>query len=291
VPSEDLPDFADPWEQIRLLADGRRNEALSTLLRRYAKDARVLEVGTGTGLFACAAAKLGAAQVIAVELSDAAEVARELARRNGLEHHVEVVPAMLGELEPRPVDLAFGELLNADPFVEGVVQTFVEAAAWVVPGGRLAPRRLRVLAAPVRATEGHDESRAAQAQVRALGEVFDLEVGGLCEWLLPPGADPYLTPRAELLGPPVTVFDVALGQDDEPPESTVVSLSTPTSAPITAVATWFEAELDDDLWIRNRPEAPGHFGLLVHGLAAPLEEPRVRFEVDDDDRLSMWPED
>ena len=56
----DLSQFADPWEQLRLLSDAPRNALLIELLRRRAPGARVLEVGCGTGLLSCAAAALGA---------------------------------------------------------------------------------------------------------------------------------------------------------------------------------------------------------------------------------------
>ncbi|HJL30481.1 MAG TPA: class I SAM-dependent methyltransferase, partial [Polyangiaceae bacterium LLY-WYZ-15_(1-7)] len=130
----ELEDFADPWEQVRLLQDRARNDALLALLERRAAGARVLEVGTAHGLFACLAAKLGAERVVAVEASPLAATARALVEANGLAGRVEVVEADLLEVDALPglargeVDLAFGELLNADPFVEGVVEA-MEAAA------------------------------------------------------------------------------------------------------------------------------------------------------------------
>src|SRR5690606_20161346 len=144
------------WEHVRLLSDRPRNDALITLLRRHAPGARVLEVGCGTGLLSCVAAKLGAARVYAVEPTPLAEEARRLVAHNGLEGVVEVLEAPIEELTPRPVDLAFSELLNADPFYEGLVPAMEAAAAW---GGRLAPRRLRVWTALVRDDSSAREHR------------------------------------------------------------------------------------------------------------------------------------
>ena len=80
----DLSGFANPWEHIRLLSDSPRNEVLIQLLAKRAPGARVLEVGCGTGLLSCIAAKLGAAEVIGVEPTPLIEVARELVKENGL---------------------------------------------------------------------------------------------------------------------------------------------------------------------------------------------------------------
>ncbi len=73
---------------------------------RLAKGRRVLDCFTHTGSFALTAAKGGAAQVSAVDVSEAAvEMARENARRNGLDGNMDFIAAnvfdLLPELESR----------------------------------------------------------------------------------------------------------------------------------------------------------------------------------------------
>ena len=249
-------------EQLRLLADARRNDAILAWLARHAPGRRVLEIGCGTGLLACAAARLGARRVLAVEASPIAAVARALVRDNGLEDRVEVIEAELGDLAPRPVDLVFGELLNADPFVEGVVETFAQGAAWLGPEGRMAPRSLAVHAALMAAGETADEVAAARAEVAGVAERFDLDVGALGEITRPAEAYAFVAPRAASLGPSARLFEVELGRAPEPPGRATVELTAAEDGAAGGVVIWFEASLDDDLAIANPPERPGHFGVL-----------------------------
>lgn len=63
----------------------------------------VLDVGTGSGILAIAAAKLGAASVVGVDLDPVAvEVARENVRLNGVADRVEIEEGTVEMLSPRP---------------------------------------------------------------------------------------------------------------------------------------------------------------------------------------------
>ena len=260
--------FADLWEHARLLSDPTRNEAMVQLLTRHAPGKRVLEVGCGTGLLSVVAAALGAREVLAVEPTEQAELARELVAHAGVSDRVEVVQAAIEELEPRPMDLVFSELLNADPFVEGLLEVSEAAAAWVAEGGHLAPHRLRLFAAAVRAEESHVEATAALRQVRALEERCGVSLGPLVaamEALEPyPSVHGSVTPA----GPPVCVLDLALGGGDEPPELQALRLPVWGDQPLAGATLWFEAQLDHDLLLHNRPGTGGHWGHLVHGWPA-----------------------
>jgi ribosomal protein L11 methyltransferase len=63
--------------------------------------ARVLDLGTGSGILAIAAAKLGAGEVLALDVEpQSVAVARENAERNGVTDRVQVVLGSLGEDRP-----------------------------------------------------------------------------------------------------------------------------------------------------------------------------------------------
>ena len=90
--------------------------------------ARVLDVGTGSGLLAIAARKLGAGRVVANDNDPAAvEVARENAARNGVELELTTapVPAIAG-----PFDLVLANIL-----ANTLVELAPELAAALAPGG------------------------------------------------------------------------------------------------------------------------------------------------------------
>ena len=115
--------FADPWEQLRLLSDDRRNRILIDLISTHAPGNVVAEVGAGTGVFSLAAAALGARHVYAIEPSPLHRTISALVAANGLQDRVTVVPAHIQEAAPPPggADLVYSELLNVDPFAEEVL--------------------------------------------------------------------------------------------------------------------------------------------------------------------------
>ncbi len=74
---------------------------------------RVLDVGTGSGILAIAAAKLGAAEVIATDIDDAAlEAAKENAERNGVLAKIKFVKSDLLRQVHGQFDLVLSNLLT-----------------------------------------------------------------------------------------------------------------------------------------------------------------------------------
>lgn len=59
-----LAAFADPWEQVRLLADTDRTEALIRWLVEVCPGRTMLGAGCGTGLLSMVAARAGARRVL-----------------------------------------------------------------------------------------------------------------------------------------------------------------------------------------------------------------------------------
>jgi release factor glutamine methyltransferase len=76
---------------------------------------RVADVGTGTGILALAAARAGAANVVAIDINpNAVEAAAENARANGLHDRVTALRSdLLSEIEPGP---RFDVILSNPPF-------------------------------------------------------------------------------------------------------------------------------------------------------------------------------
>jgi ribosomal protein L11 methyltransferase len=104
--------------------------ALEELLR---PGMAVLDLGTGSGILALAAAKLGAASVLALDIDpQAAAVARENARLNGLEAVVQVGEGGLDEALRAAFDLAMANI--SAPVIVEMAPTLAEVLR---PGGVL----------------------------------------------------------------------------------------------------------------------------------------------------------
>jgi len=113
----------------------------------------VLDLGTGSGILAIAAAKLGAREVLALDTDPlACRIARENARRNGVGCQVRVRHGALAARAPRGFDLAVANLTARD-----LAEVLPDLAGRVRPGG------LVVLSGLLRAQEsaGRRAARAA----------------------------------------------------------------------------------------------------------------------------------
>lgn len=262
-------DFADPWEHIRLLSDRARNDSLLTLLERHARGKRVLEVGCGTGLLSCVAARLGATKVWAVETTELATRARRLVEANGLSDVVDVIRADLVDLAPEPVDLAFSELMNADPYYEGVLSAMEAAAKWVVPGGMLSPRRVQVHVGLAWVEEPPEEYRKAMAEVQRISSTYLLDPGPLLATLAVPHPHRFVTNGERAVSTVALAFDHPIGTGVAPDE-TIVEVISHVDGAIGGAIVWFAAEVDEDVWMANPPGHGSHWGQMVCGWTAPL---------------------
>lgn len=83
------------------------------LLEKYMDEGmRVMDVGTGSGILAIAAAKLGAKEVLAVDIDpDAVKVANENIERNVVQQNVRVVQGDLIKSEAMACDLAIANII------------------------------------------------------------------------------------------------------------------------------------------------------------------------------------
>lgn len=248
-----------------MLQDAARNEAILGVLEAHAPGARVLEIGSGTGVFACAAARLGAREVYAVELSETAALVRALAEDNELEQ-LEVLHGHLGEFTPRPVDLIVSELLNADPFAEGLLETYDLARPWLAPGGRIFPSSLEIRLALVE-DETPAEVRRARSQVAAMAQRFDLVCDRVDEFLHPEEPYRYLAPSVTTLGSaPLVTLDLL--QPAPLPDMWKVEVRTLRRGRVGGAAVLFEAAMGASTF-----QSGGHFGVLVQGFPEAIDLP------------------
>jgi precorrin-6B methylase 2 len=157
--------WADPVEHARMLHDDRRTRDYINALEHAVRPGDVvLDIGTGSGVLAVAAARAGARHVYAVEASDIAAVAAQVFAANGVEDRVTLLAGWSRQIElPEPADLLVSEVIGNDPFEEEILETTLDARRRLLkPGARLVPNGLTLFARPLLLPE-------TEARQRALG--------------------------------------------------------------------------------------------------------------------------
>ena len=138
-----------PMWHVPMMNDRVRNDAYFAALKAAIKpDTHVLEIGTGSGLLAMMAAKLGARQITTCEaVPQIAEMARTIVADNGFTPPVTVVPKMSTKMEvgkdmPDRADLLVSEILSNEFLGEGVLSSIEDAKRRLLkPGACIIPAR------------------------------------------------------------------------------------------------------------------------------------------------------
>src|SRR2546423_13133662 len=115
----------------------------------------VLDIGTGIGIFALLACKLGARKVYAVESNDVIEVAREIAAANGYEDKIQFIQTLSTEITlPETADVIVSDIHGVLPLLQQHIPSIADARKRLLkPGGAVIPLRETIWVAPVEEDE------------------------------------------------------------------------------------------------------------------------------------------
>jgi hypothetical protein len=136
----------------RMLNDRARTSSFITGIEEVvAAGDVVVDIGTGTGVLAVAAARAGAKHVYAIEASDIARSAQTVFEANGVADRITLVRKWSTRTTiPERADVLVSEIMGNEPLAEGVVQVIADARKRLLkPEACLIPRQVRLFALPV----------------------------------------------------------------------------------------------------------------------------------------------
>ena len=243
--------WADPVEHARMLHDDRRTSDYVGAVRSAVRsDDIVLDIGTGSGVLAIAAARAGARHVYAVEASDIADVAERVFAANGMQDRVTLIRGWSRDVElPEPADVLVAEVIGNEPFEEEILETTLDARRRLLkPDARLIPHTLELVARPLLIPEGEARQRAIGSHaIQRWRQLYGIEFQPLLDAAF---HGPVNNPtEAEVLarwppsGPPVTLATVELGRYERPTVDAFAALAVADSRWVNAIAVTFRAHL------------------------------------------------
>jgi predicted RNA methylase len=144
--------FADPMIHAMMLNDRTRTSRFVEALAHVIEpNDIVVDIGTGSGVLAVAAAQAGASRVYAIEAGDMARLARDVVRANRLEDRIHVVEGWSTQVNlPERADVLVSEIIGEIPLDERILEATLDARRRLIkPGARFVPERLKIMAFPV----------------------------------------------------------------------------------------------------------------------------------------------
>lgn len=239
-----------------MLADPHRMTAYDQAIRRLVKPGHVvLDVGSGTGVLAFMAARLGA-RVHAVESQDVINLAMTLAERNGVSeritfHHTDIRKLAVQE----PVDLIISDFMGRFVFDDRMQQALEAARLWLKPRGMVCPESIDLFLAPVHL--GHFAPLDTGLEP-LLGLDFRPLSTEICKEVFGTQVDPYM-----LLAEPQRFAHLEMGQ--RPASLYRQSCRFPVDARgrCRGVVGWFRARLAKDVILSTEPGVETHWGQML----------------------------
>lgn len=250
-----------------LIADNVRMNAYSLALQKTIRPGcTVVDIGTGTGVMAFLACRLGAGKVVAVEPDDVIEVARQAARANGFADRIEFLQQRSTEVTlVERADVIVSDLRGVLPLHSGHIPAIVDARVRLLaPGGTLVPKRDSVWTSLVEAPEVYVERVDGWSRH---GRGFDFsaarEIAVNNWWRQRVESSQLLSEKAL-----VKVLDYSTIEDDSLSFQGATTVKRAGTAH--GLTVWFDAELIEGVGFSNAPDRPE----AIYGNAFfPLERP------------------
>lgn len=253
---------------------------VEALQRAVQSGSVVLDIGTGTGIFALLALQFGAARVYAIEPDTAIEVGKLCAKEIPGGERITWIQGLSTEVNlPERVDVVVADLHGVMPFFKGNVESLADARLrHLKPGGRMIPARDVLHAVPAHAPE---EYKRVQTPWRENGYGLDLRAGApyvFNQWWrarTEPALPEHLLSSPQRWG----VLDYASGVNEG--MDTPMDFEIERAGTLHGIYLWFDGDMGDGLGYSNAPNLPE----MVYGRAFfPFEQPT---EVAPGDRLQV----
>lgn len=209
--------FGAPSVHIRMLNDVSRTKALIKAINETVRPGDVvLDLGTGTGILALAAARQGAARVYAIESSAISAAAEAMFLHNGASEEITLLRGHSTRLElPERVDVMVSEIIGNDPLNERIREIFWDAhRRFLKPGARVIPGNVKIFANLVSVSDDiMKENTFTPDTTDSWGKLYGVDFSILCSAKRAPSQfflDPKKLAHCVSLSDSICLVDVAL---------------------------------------------------------------------------------
>jgi protein arginine N-methyltransferase 1 len=265
---------------LTILNDTARKGAFVRAVRETVRpDDVVLDLGTGSGILAVAAAQAGARHVYAVEPAGMVHLAEQVARRNGVADRITFLRGWSTQLRlPEPATLLTTDIVGNEALDMVIWETVQDARERLLtPDARLLPSRLqgwaRLVEVPPDVLARH---RVDEGQVATWRAAYGIDFGPLAEGEADRPVGFYERPEVArewpVLGAQTPLYEASL-YDAMTPIDVELALPADRAGVATGVIVYFDATLSETVSFSSSPWHGGensHWYTAVWALPEPV---------------------
>jgi len=252
-----------------MIADRVRTDAYARALRLAVNsESVVLDIGTGTGIFAMLACRYGARRVYAVEPDDAIEVARSVAAANGLADRIEFIQGYSTRITlPEKADVMISDFRGVLPLFQHHLRSISDARGRLLaPGGTLIPQRDTLWVTLAEAPELYRKHTDPWGE-----EVFGFDMSAARQVVVNTWQKRRVEPE-QLLLPPRCWATLDYATIESPNVGAEVRWTVEREGTAHGLAAWFDAVLGEGVTLSNAPGGPELiYGQVFFPLLRPVE--------------------
>ena len=234
----------------RMIADNQRMDAYVAALRATVRrDSVVMDLGSGPGVLALIACKLGARRVYAVEPENVIGLAREAAAANGFSDRIEFFEKLSTDITlQEPATIIVSDLRGVLPWFQQHIPSIIDARKRLLaPGGVLIPRRDILWAAVVEASEQYEELVGPWQSNK-----FELDLTAGTHLITNTWRKTRLMPE-QFLTEPIRWATIDYYEVNSPGISAEISWRASRAGTAHGFAVWFDSELAEGIGFSNHP--------------------------------------
>jgi type I protein arginine methyltransferase len=236
-----------------MISDEVRMGAFVRALRQaVTPDAVVIDIGTGTGIFALLACRFGARRVYAIEPDDAIQVAREIAAANGCADRIEFIQAMSTAVTlPERADVIISDIGGILPWFQRHLPSIADARRrFLAPGGVLIPQSDTAWAAVVETPDLYARQTSPWND-----NSFDIDMEAARRLVINTWKRGRVT-RDNLLTEPARWATLDYTVIEDPDARARVTWTVTRSGTGHGLAVGFDRTVSDGVYLSNAPDAP-----------------------------------
>lgn len=236
---------------VRMLNDQARTAAfLEAIGKTVTPDDIVVDLGTGTGILAMAAARAGARHVYAIESSSMASAAAAVFARSQWSDQISLIRGWSTDVTlPEKGTVLISETLGLELFDEQMPLAIADATArLLIDGARYLPQTIVFAALPVSLSPRlHQSTRFTAECVEHWQALYGFDFRDLVQFTPPPGQRLHLTTGAAAalpaLGPGVVIAGVDVASLSSSALDGTATVTVSASGRLEAVVTYFDVTL------------------------------------------------